>query len=176
VAPGLWSTQEPGPGLWAMLGEVPGSRQLQLCCFWSSEAGAAPGTRGVRVHREEEKETGTKSDECRSLGAEGFVSAGRGGPRRRCVCAWWPVWSVSWRAFRRLLSAFLTCLSCPSVCLRPLCPGAALPAPGGSVGSVNGYHTCKGELAVTAAPARACRGRLAVSLSFFVGAFPPVRV
>lgn len=57
-----------------------------------------------------------------------------------------------WRAIRRLLSAFLTRLSCPSVCLRPLCSGAALPAPGGSLGSVNGYHTCKGELAVPAVP------------------------
>lgn len=69
--------------------------------------------------------------------------------------------------FIALLSAFLMRLSCPSVCLRPLCSGAALPAPGGSVGSVNGYHTCKGELAVTAVPARACRGCLAISLSVF---------
>lgn len=108
--------------------------------------------------------------------AGGFTSARRVGPWRRRVCAWWPVWSMSWRAVHRLLSAFLTRLSCPSVCLRPLCSGAALPAPGGSVGSVNGYHTCKGELAVTAVPARACRGRLAVSLSVFVCAFPSVRI
>lgn len=79
-------------------------------------------------------------------------------------------------AVHRLLSAFLMRLSCPSVCPHPLCSGAALPAPGGSVGSVNGYHTCKGELAVTAVPARACRGRLTVSLSVFVCAFPSVRI
>lgn len=57
----------------------------------------------------------------------------------------------------RLLSAFLTRLSCPSVCPRPLCSGSVLPALGGPVGSVNGYHTCKGESAV---PARVCWGRV----------------
>lgn len=60
-------------------------------------------------------------------------------------------WSLSCSAVHHLLSASLTLLSCPSCpsgpC--PLCPGATLPSPGGSGGSVNGYHTCKGELAVS---------------------------
>lgn len=54
-------------------------------------------------------------------------------------------------AIPHLLSAPLTLLSCPSCpsCPCPLCPGATLPTPGGSGGSVNGYHTCKGELSTT---------------------------
>lgn len=56
-------------------------------------------------------------------------------------------------AIHHLLSASLTLLSCPS-CPCPLCPGATLPTPGGSGGSVNGYHTCKGELAVNTAVSR----------------------
>ncbi|NXD84267.1 MACF1 factor, partial [Halcyon senegalensis] len=64
-----------------------------------------------------------------------LIQVGRGSRNRTGKVGSW--------ALHRLLSAFLTRLSCPSVCLRPLCSGAALPAPGGSVGSVNGYHTCK---------------------------------
>lgn len=155
------------PGLWVMLGEVPSSRQLQLFCFWSSKAGEAPRKRGGASVSNKGTPDQTNAR------ARGFISTRRVGPQRCRVCACWPLWSMSWRALHRLLSAFLTCLSCPSVCLRPLCPGAALPAPGGSVGSVNGYHTCKGELAVHA---RACRGCLTIFLSVFVCAFPSVRI
>lgn len=65
-----------------------------------------------------------------------------------------------------LLSASLSLLSCPSCpsCPCPLCPGATLPTPGGSGGSVNGYHTCKGELTVSTTEPSPC--------PFFVHAFP----
>lgn len=51
----------------------------------------------------------------------------------------------------RLLCAVLTRLSCPPVCPCPLRSGSVLPAVGGPLGSVNGFHTCKGESALLAA-------------------------
>lgn len=66
-------------------------------------------------------------------------------------------------AIHHVLSALLMLPSCPS-CPCPLCPGATLPTPGGSGGSVNGYHTCKGELAVNIAEPSPC--------PVFVHAFP----
>lgn len=129
------------PGVWVMLG-----------CW---ESCPAPEASALLVQLQESEGSSRRR---REKGIPNRVNAGAGqvGGGDTASVLGGPCHAA---AIPRLLSASLTLLShpscppCPS-CPRPLCPGAALPAPGGSGGSVNGYHTCKGELAVGAAEPR----------------------